>query len=1194
MKSSKLCSASLILCAALALVACNKAREKDTGTGTGWNQATFSVDLVSTGETSATVQESATGDNTAPFFGFVTSDVTSKTETVVANQLKTISASWRILKTGTPKPETVTGLRRAGVPYRYVVFGLTPDGRTYGTPAEVFFNTTGDYKTGTMSVTYDGRDDKKNLVFTVSGTGEQRYDYAVFTKENAASYESDKELLNALMEEADPNDEPIKGDGKIGMKNLPIGEYVIYVYGVEDELIEDAYNPTLQYAKAEFKLERNFDVTYDSWLGNWTVPRGETSDVWVIEAQEEGKTYSITGIESNYEWPVTAVYNAEDGSFTIAEQHHITTVMTQQGEVSVCLFSLFNHTDNKTYVWGEDNYVFMRADFGVDETDATFTGLELKDKDGSYGDADGFGFYATVGEDILGSFLEDEYGATALPNTVKKGGEVPGLEPEPGYAAFLGTWQTQDGTKITIESKSVNKTFSVSGLGAAAELNYNKKDGTLNIFAQSVGDITIDGKTYPGFLLGLDSDGYLEDAEQNSPAHLLATATVSGSTLTIKGEEYKATYGSTTYDEVIVGLGIYGYDEATEKYARLGVMDITESLTKEGGSNPPATPYEAWLGDWEVTKGSAKEVWTISQNEKDKSYKVTGLDGQKDNPFIATYNASTKGFTIHVQDNLGTGTVNTSSGELSGTVGLYGNIELDGKIYYVTGDYDIATAAFDSKGNGILTPGTVNIEGYDPFTLVGLRYYIKATDGKTYSWVNTSTNLPNTMVKVGGGEDPGDPSEGPYADFIGTWYDASGKEFTIAKKVEGSTYTVTGLDMPITANFADGKIKFYCEEQLGTTSDSYKLPIYLFGKDSDGYLEDAAQNTDPYLLATGTLSGGKIVIKGEEYKATYGSTTYDEVIVGMGIYAYDENGVRGEAGSCYPLSGNSVIMLNLPATLSKNGSEGPSEEYSKWLGTWTVNKGSGKETWTITQNVQNTSYWVAGLDGIEEYPFVASFDATTGGFSIEAQTSVATNLSVELNDGSNFTGDLGVYGNILYQSKIYYITGNYTIATAAFNSQGNGVLTPGSVNIQNLGEMTLVGLAYYLVSGDEALNFADDYTNLPNTMVKGGSSAPAFAAPAASGYTWHAERFISSLQLQSGRKAAVRNSCGQAEILSVAATVMDKQKADGKKVYRKRDGAPSKGVSTGKKGDLQKAERTMQKGQRQSVPTSGTKSGKLN
>lgn len=1040
MKTSKLCSVSLILCTALALVACNKAREKDTGTGTGWGQASFSVALVSTGETTATVQESATGDNTAPFYGFVTSDVTSKTEAAIANQLKTISASWRILKTGTPKPETVTGLRRAGVPYRYIVFGLTPDGRTYGTPAEVSFSTTGDYKTGTMSVSYEGRDEKKNLVFNVSGTGEQRYDYAVFTQENAAKYDSDKELLNALMEQADPKAAPIKGDGKVGVKNLPVGKYVIYVYGVEDELVEDVYNPTLQYAKAEFELDRNFDVTYDSWLGNWTVPRGESSDVWVIEAKEEGETYTITGIESNYEWPVTAVYNAEDGSFTIAEQHYINTVNTQQGAASVCLFSLFNHSDGKTYVWGEDNYVFMRADFGIDDTDATFTGLELKDKDGSYGDADGFGFFAVSGEDILGSLLDDDYGASALPNSIKKGGKVPDPD-DPGtgeeevlfeedFESNISAWTLidadGDGNEWMLhinEGESNMKTHSGNGLLISESYINNVGPLTPDNWAFTPA-IKLSTKNRVSFwITGQDPSYY-----QEHYGVYIMTEAPTATNIASATKLFEETNSSADFKEHVVeipaefdGKTVYigfRHFNCTDFYV-LNLDDVSVKAG-EGGGSSETDPYEAWLGDWEVTKGSSKETWTISVGEKDKSYKITGLDGQKDNPFIATYNASTKGFTIHVQDNLGTGTVQTNSGEVTGTVGLYGNISLNDKIYYVTGDYDIATAKLDSNGNGILTPGTVKIDGYDPFTLVGLRYYITASDGSAYSWVSTSTNLPNTMVKVGGGS---------------------------------------------------------------------------------------------------------------------------------------------------------------------GGGSGPSEAYSKWLGAWTVKKGSGSETWTITQKVPDASYWVAGLDGINEFPFVASFDAATGGFSIGVQTSIATDLSVELEDGSSFTGDLGVYGNILYQGEIYYITGEYTIAKATFDNQGRGVLTPDTVDIEDIGEFTLVGLSYYLIKGQRALNFTEDLTSLPNTLIKGGSSAPAYMTPANAGRSWHAVKLINGMQQQRSWDEALR----------LTATVMDKQKAHGRKILPRREGSPARNNQSGlNRNNVQKAERTLQKGQRQYVPTSGTKSGKLN
>ncbi len=838
MKTSKLCSVSLILCTALALVACNKAREKDTGTGTGWGQASFSVALVSTGETTATVQESATGDNTAPFYGFVTSDVTSKTEAAIANQLKTVSASWRILKTGTPKPETISGLRRAGIPYRYIVFGLTPDGRTYGTPAEVSFSTTGEYKTGTMSVSYDGRDDEKNLVFTVSGTGEQRYDYAVLTQENAAKYKSDHELLNALMEEANPKDEPIKGDGKVGMKNLPVGKYVIYVYGVEDELVEDVYNPTLQYAKAEFELDRNFDVTYDSWLGNWTVPRGESSDVWVIEAKEEGETYTITGIESNYEWPVTAVYNAEDGSFTIAEQHYINTVNTQQGAASVCLFSLFNHSDGKTYVWGEDNYVFMRADFGIDDTDATFTGLELKDKDGSYGDADGFGFFAVSGEDILGSLLDDDYGASALPNSIKKGGKVPDPD-DPGtgeeevlfeedFESNISAWTLidadGDGNEWMLhinEGESNMKTHSGNGLLISESYINNVGPLTPDNWAFTPA-IKLSTKNRVSFwITGQDPSYY-----QEHYGVYIMTEAPTATNIASATKLFEETNSSADFKEHVVeipaefdGKTVYigfRHFNCTDFYV-LNLDDVSVKAGEGGGgpAEPEIGSYESWLGEWEVARQSKTDTWTITEKEKGVSYYVQGIDGDnpniKDVKAVATYKDGA--LLIECQQNLATLTIEGKEY----TLNLFGMYSNSTKI--VSGNFVTAEAKQTAKGVATITNGgtTVSIQGDDnEYPVSGMTYFAAPAGGGSgyvfngqvfYLWPTSMTN--DSQGQGGGGDEQASEA---YKAWLGDWYlvrndsewDSTNKTWvpkgsvtdtwTLSQKVVNKSFTLTGFE----------------------------------------------------------------------------------------------------------------------------------------------------------------------------------------------------------------------------------------------------------------------------------------------------------------------------------------------------------------------------------------------------------------
>lgn len=249
MKTSFIFKAAILTLGALAIAACTY-RGKENEPGHGWGEAAFHLEVVSVSESEATIKEWADGYDGAPFYGFATSDVTSKTEAMISAEMKSITASWGILKTGTPDPVKVSGLRRGYAPYRYILFGLTPDGRTYGTPAEVIFRTAGDYQTGKITVTYDGIKSKK-LTFTVNGA-DGPYDYVLMTQAQADEYGSIKELLSDNMT---PVRKAQTGDGSFTVKSPGSGDYVLYAFGVEDELIDGAYNPTLQFGRVKFTVE---------------------------------------------------------------------------------------------------------------------------------------------------------------------------------------------------------------------------------------------------------------------------------------------------------------------------------------------------------------------------------------------------------------------------------------------------------------------------------------------------------------------------------------------------------------------------------------------------------------------------------------------------------------------------------------------------------------------------------------------------------------------------------------------------------------------------------------------------------------------------------------------------------------------------------------------------------------------------
>ena len=245
---------SVLLCTVLGLsvLACT-AREPEKGTGHGWGEAVFSVETISVGQTDAMFQEAASGYEGAPFYGFVTSNVKSSLKNAITEKVNSISVNRHMLKTGVPAAQQVTGLRRGGKEYRYIVTGLTPDGHAYGTPAVVNFVTKGEFTlSGVATVQYLGLSGR-NSVIGVEGFG-GLYDLALFTKEDADSFASDAELIQTVIDETDPR--PLAGDEKYSVGQLPGGEYVLIAFGVEEELdFEGTYNPTLAYAKCVFTVK---------------------------------------------------------------------------------------------------------------------------------------------------------------------------------------------------------------------------------------------------------------------------------------------------------------------------------------------------------------------------------------------------------------------------------------------------------------------------------------------------------------------------------------------------------------------------------------------------------------------------------------------------------------------------------------------------------------------------------------------------------------------------------------------------------------------------------------------------------------------------------------------------------------------------------------------------------------------------
>jgi len=151
------------------------------------------------------------------------------------------------------------------------------------------------------------------------------------------------------------------------------------------------------------------------------------------------------------------------------------------------------------------------------------------------------------------------------------------------------------------------------------------------------------------------------------------------------------------------------------------------------------TPYERWLGKWEVNRGSSTDIWVITRDVENESYKIDGIDNiaaltsGKSFPISAKFDAASGKLVIHVQTGIATIDRNGQPCSLS----LYGVIEYSGKYYYVSGDYDIVSLTFSGNDSATMEGYVLSLEGISgDFPLLGMRHIYEAIDSDDAYYVN--------------------------------------------------------------------------------------------------------------------------------------------------------------------------------------------------------------------------------------------------------------------------------------------------------------------------------------------------------------------------------------------------------------------------------------------------------------------------
>ena len=329
------------------------------------------------------------------------------------------------------------------------------------------------------------------------------------------------------------------------------------------------------------------------------------------------------------------------------------------------------------------------------------------------------------------------------------------------------------------------------------------------------------------------------------------------------------------------------------------------------------SPYEKFLGTWSFDRNGTEDIWTVTEKVANKTYNLTGIDGNTVITAEAEFNAADGTVTLKAQSNLGENTVSTSSGNVTGQAAVYGRILYNGTEYYVTGSYPIFTVSFNADASvGTLTPGTVGTNLGD-FDLIGFGLYTIVGES-AYSATNKAS-LPATIKHLtqgsGSGDDPGDdpgdnPGDDAYGKWLGTWNAGSGRTLTISPSEQGKSYLVTdsgfgGFEYETWLDASTGEMLFRMQRV-----DVYEIDEYYFIGVNGNNLCFGDEEND-LLLARGSLNGSTATISPVKYM--YNGNEVQAAAVTILDYQTEDG--NGYDQGWYGL--NNITDLTLPATLTK-------------------------------------------------------------------------------------------------------------------------------------------------------------------------------------------------------------------------------------------------------------------------------------
>ena len=805
MKIVKIASAAIVALLASSVVSCTKQEEKEQAPV---QEVTFSVELNKADAEYAEVVVRHDGAESDKWFGFVTTDLTSDVNDLIAAQVSQVDK--KKLHVGKAQTVAVRSLAEH-VNYRYVAFGVNEDGTAYGKPGSLAFCSSPKFNVKFAAEASSVEAHK--ATFAVSHNGIEALTYLAFitddTKSEAATLAAADFAKNVKDGKLVDGVTLLSGTAKtVSFEELTHEtSYRLIVYGLFDNNgsvvyygtpADVAFTTPVDLALVTFsvtatdvkKNSANINVSYNvkdenlTWFGFYTfdfdsdiaaLVKSETAGVTSDSYHKGQETVLFEDLEPETKYRVIITGINADGVYgTPAEVIFTTLTAAYDNTVFTVKASDITPYSVKFTVTHNGWDVFEYAGFFTEDFESAVADVELpsnidanlmtgKENTFTVEDLSPITKYRYI---VVGRIQGNEYGTRGEVVFETKDDVVAA-----SYEDFIGYWKV-DGVIFHVTQKESGVSYNIEGLpgsGGVAGDNatvigqFDSNKGTLYVMEQDLGQFThssygLCGEFYSaGCLVTLNSGNQsqwpLYPFQSSEKRRIFNFCKCENGTFILRAAD----------DEIESAVYNWQILEGTNKGSgNIRNPYITFPASVEVFEKVEAS-YSDFLGKWQF----GDVVITITQKAAGSTYTVAGLSGLDDalgGVSVATGNYDAAAHEFYLMEQALGGSFDTADHTDMFGSNQYGMCDdyLSGMFHHSSGDYaayptntDAAARIFTAfiTGNGVaeIVAGSCSygeFYGYDASWVIRSGEY--AGKGNNYHKDGDEGIIPATMTKISG------------------------------------------------------------------------------------------------------------------------------------------------------------------------------------------------------------------------------------------------------------------------------------------------------------------------------------------------------------------------------------------------------------------------------------------------------------